>query len=202
MFIAEFTLSTPILRDALGAAPGTTVDLERTSGSRPTRLSILARGQDLNRFEDAMACDESVQEAAVQARGPAFGQYEVTLTPDAEDRTTNPWWQDEGIEPMSATGSNQGWSFRMRFPTREALSNYRDLCRDRNVSFTLHDLYARETLPEDDEHGFVHERPGGADAAPETPDSADAAPDTPGGAETPTMGLDADAGDEKATDDD
>lgn len=164
MLIAEFTLSSPILRDALGAAPGTTVEIDRIESGPPARVSVLARGQDMNRFEDALGHDASIEEVAVRARGPAFGEYEMTLTPDAEQRDTSPWWQEQGVEPLSVTATSRGWELRMRFPSRDALSNYRDVCRDRDLSFTLHDLYVREELPMDDEHGFVHERPGGAEA--------------------------------------
>ena len=143
MLIAEFTLSTPVLRDALAAAPGTTVDVERSTNGPPTRLSVLARGTDINRFEDALSHDDSVRASEVRARGGSFGQYEVTLTAAAEGRSPTVWSRTEKLEPLSGIGSHQGWEFRMRFPDREALAAYRDRCRDRDIAFTLHDLYRR-----------------------------------------------------------
>jgi hypothetical protein len=143
MLIAEFTLSTPVLRDALAAAPGTTVDVERSTNGPPTRLSVLARGTDINRFEDALSHDDSVRASDVRARSGSFGQYEVTLTAAMEGRSPTVWSQAEGVEPLSGVGSNQGWEFRMRFPDREALAAYRNRCRERDIAFTLHDLFRR-----------------------------------------------------------
>lgn len=166
MLIAEFTLSSPVLRDALGAAPGTTVEVDRVEHEHPTRVAMLARGQDLNRFEEALALDDSVEKVAVRGRGPAFGEYEVTLTSAVEERTTNGWWKGQQVEPLSVVGSNQGWDLRMRFPSRDALAAYRDVCRDRDIAFTLHSIYGREDVAEADALGLAREQPGGTDETP------------------------------------
>jgi len=142
MLIAEFSLSTPVLRDALAAAPGTSVEVERTTGGPPPRLSVLARGNDLNRFEDALAQDDSIRSSDVLARSDALGQYEVELSTTAGGRSLLVTTV-EGAEPLDGVADNKGWEFRMRFPDRAALSTYRDRCRSRDVSFTLHDLYER-----------------------------------------------------------
>lgn len=142
MLIAEFSLSTPVLRDALAAAPGTTVELERSTGGPPPRLCVLARGPDLNRFEDALAHDDSVRSSDVTARGPSLGQYDLVLAAEAGQRSL-PLAAAEGAEPLDGVADNEGWEFRMRFPDRAALDAYRADCRSRDVSFTLHDLYER-----------------------------------------------------------
>ena len=142
MLIAEFSLSTPVLRDSLAAAPGTSVEVERTTGGPPPRLSVLARGNDLNRFEDALSHDDSIRSSDVLARSDALGQYEVELSMAAGERSLL-LATAEGAEPLDGVADNKGWEFRMRFPDRAALSAYRDRCRSRDVSFTLHDLYER-----------------------------------------------------------
>lgn len=144
MHIAEFTLSTPVLRDALAAAPGTTVELVHSTEGAPPQLSVLARGSDINWFEEALAHDDSVQSSAVQARSASLGQYEVTLSAAAGERAPMTWSHADGVEPLSGVGTSQGWEFRMRFDDCAALSAYRDRCRERDVAFTLHDLYSRE----------------------------------------------------------
>lgn len=144
MHIAEFTLSTPVLRDALAAAPGTTVELERSSDGPPPRLSVLARGPDINRFEEALAHDDSVVSSEIEARSASLAQYEVTLSADTAERAPSTWSHAEGLEPLTGVGTSQGWEFRMRFDDRAALSAYRDRCREHDVTFTLHGLYTRD----------------------------------------------------------
>lgn len=144
MHIAEFTLSTPVLRDSLAVAPGTTVELEHSTDGPPPRISVLARGPHLNRFEQALAHDDSVQSSEVKARSTSHGQYEVTLTADAAKRAPSTWSHADGVEPLSGIGTSQGWEFRMRFEDDAALSSYRDHCREQNVAFTLHGLYSRD----------------------------------------------------------
>lgn len=144
MHIAEFTLSTPVLRDALAAAPGTTVELVHSTEGAPPQLSVLARGSDINWFEEALVHDDSVRSSEVKARSPSLGQYEVTLSAAAGERAPMTWSHADGVEPLSGVGTSQGWEFRMRFDDCAALSAYRDRCRERDVAFTLHDLYSRE----------------------------------------------------------
>lgn len=148
MLIAEFSLSTPVLRDSLAAAPGTSIEVECTIDGPPPRLSVLARGTDINRFEAALAHDESIRSSEVLARSASLGQYEVELSAAAEERSPllSP---ADGAEPLDGVADNKGWEFRMRFPDRAALSAYRDRCRTRDVSFTLHDLYEQTEYEEE-----------------------------------------------------
>lgn len=144
MHIAEFTLSTPVLRDALAAAPGTRVELEHSTDGPPPQLSVLARGPDINRFEQALGHDESVSSSEVQARTPSLAQYELTLSASVTERAPSTWSHGGEVEPLSGVGTAQGWEFRMRFEDCAALSAYRDRCREHDVAFTLHDLYSRD----------------------------------------------------------
>jgi hypothetical protein len=200
MLIAEFTLSSPVMRDALGEAPGTTVELGRVASERPTRVSVLARGQDMNRFEDALTRDRSVEEVAVRGRGPAFGEYEVTLTRETEERTTSQWWESQGLEPLSVAGTSQGWNVRMRFPSRESLATYRDICRERDLSFTLHDVYQREELVGDD-LSLANERVGDIETDLDD-ETVDAAADADAAPSSPRMDSTAHERSEEAVDDD
>lgn len=155
MFIAEFHLSTPVLRDALAAAPEVTADLERTVEGETTRIEFFARGDDLTRFEDALGNDASVADIRVLGEGPDFRFYRATLERATTRRTTYHVFEDVDAHPISAYGDHTGWNFRVQFPDREALATYRDSCRDRNLSFTLRALYERADLhPEADDYGL------------------------------------------------
>ena len=159
MLIAEFHLSTPILRDALAAAPQVTVDLERTIDAEPARLEFFARGDDLTRFEGGLESDASVDDVRVLGEGPDFRFYRATLTDEAHERTTYRKWLDLDASPVSAVGDQNGWSYRFRFPSREALAEYRDACRELDITFTLHGLYERsDPHPGADEHGLANDR--------------------------------------------
>ncbi|WP_073306427.1 bacterio-opsin activator domain-containing protein [Halobaculum gomorrense] len=156
MLIAEFTLSTPVLRDALAAAPEVTADLERTVEGDTTRIEFFARGEDLTRFEDALGNDASVEDVRVLGEGPDFRFYRATLAPETTQRTAYHVFADTGARPVSASGDHTGWNVRVQFPDRAALAAYRDSCRERNVSFTLHALYERaDPHAEADEHGLA-----------------------------------------------
>ncbi|UIP00382.1 hypothetical protein Hbl1158_03150 [Halobaculum sp. CBA1158] len=156
MLIAEFHLSTPVLRDALASAPEVTADLERTVDGDRTRLEFFARGDDLTRFEDALSNDASVDDVRVLGEGPDFRFYRATLAREAHERTTHHVFGDTGARPVSAQGDHTGWSFRVQFPDRESLATYRDTCRERDVSFTLTSLYERtDPHGERDDHGLA-----------------------------------------------
>lgn len=156
MLIAEFNLSTPVLRDALAAAPEVTADLERTVEGETTRIEFFARGDDLTRFEDALGNDPSVEDIRVLGEGPDFRFYRATLAREATRRTTYHAFAETGAHPVSAHGDHTGWNFRVQFPDRAALARYRDSCRERDVSFTLHALYERaDPRSEADEYGLA-----------------------------------------------
>ena len=155
MLIAEFHLSTPILRDALATAPEVTVDLERTIDTEPARVEFFARGDDLTRFEDGLDSDESVDDVRVLGEGPEFRFYRATLTEEAHARTTYRKWLDLEAVPVSAVGDHSGWNYRFQFPSRDALAEYRDACRDLDITFTLHGLYERSDPSPTDEHGLA-----------------------------------------------
>lgn len=156
MIIAEFNLSTPVLRDALASAPEVTVDLERTVEGESTRIEFFARGDDLTRFEDGLAADGSVEDVRVLGEGPDFRFYRVTLADEARERTSYHAFEETDAHPVSARGDHTGWNFRVQFPDREALAAYRDRCRERDVSFTLHALYERaDPRPDADEYGLA-----------------------------------------------
>lgn len=145
MFVVEFRVDSPLLREALTRAPGTTVSHEEqyrvTDG---INLLFWAEGGDSVAFEDGVTADPTVTDLLQLADTRARRMYRVTFTETGERVTTFTSWPEMDISLLDATGTQEEWEVRMRMPGREALEQYREACEDRDLRFRLDTIYEEE----------------------------------------------------------
>lgn len=161
-YIATVEIDTPVLREALTAAPGVTIETEalHAVSEDEVRYMFWVGGGSLPAFEDGLAADPTIEAFTVISEVHDRRLYSVTLSEEGERMFTYSAMTDHGIVPLRETGDRTGFTIRARFPTKEALNAYREYCRDRGVGFELVRLYREEGSRDGDGN-----ENGGADAA-------------------------------------
>lgn len=146
--IAEFVLSNPIMQEVRRAVPAVTVEVEdeRPDRRESSRLVFWARGEedDLERFFRELPDDPSIGEFETLSTLPRRRLFGVTLSPEGEQGLTYIDAIDLGVTFLDIEMRGSGAEYRAQVPNREALSNYRDRCERRDLSFSLRRLYRSE----------------------------------------------------------
>lgn len=142
VLVVEFGVDSPILREALSNGSGTTVAHEAMY-QLPESISFLfwADGDELDGFDEGLRADPTVTDETVLAETQGRRLYRVTFTEAGEAAATFPAWSDLDISFMHSRATTNGWEVRMRFPGRDALQAYRDVCEERDLAFELHAVY-------------------------------------------------------------
>ena len=149
--IADFYLETPVLRAALSAVPEMRVSIEQQTlrDSKPFALTFWAGGDDFGAFEDALADDPTVRDAAVLAAVDDQRLYQVELTEEGESQMSYHAWADLGGVFLSSERVDDGWRIRIRFPDRERLRDYVESCKRRGLTLDLRQLYDADARDRD-----------------------------------------------------
>lgn len=136
--LVELRLDSPLLRDALGNAPGVSIGHEEQYLTDDgINYLFWAEGGDFTAFEDGLDADRTVTNVAQLAETEAGRLYRVTFTDHGEEFATFPAWGDLDISILDSTGTHEGWKVRMRMPDRDALREFRGICADRSVPLEL-----------------------------------------------------------------
>lgn len=145
MFIVEFRLGSPILREALSRTSGTTASYEEIYPTDSTNFLFWAEGGDLTAFDDALDADPTVTDPVLLTETETHRLYRVTFTAEGEAVATVPFWSNLDISVLDMTGSEEGWDIRMRMPDRDILRQYREICEEQNLRFQLQSIYEEAT---------------------------------------------------------
>lgn len=164
--IAEYRLTSLDLplTEAVAAAPGVTLYIERILVVDPDRPVVLCRGVgDADAFRGALEADSTVDSfstvdrstAGAAADGDDRALFRITLRdpPVPIYRT----FVELGATPLGGVVTVDGWWSRARFPDREALAEYRRFCVDRGATFKLERL-RRESGDDDPPLGLTPEQ--------------------------------------------
>lgn len=159
--VAEFrTISEElVLSSTLRAVPEMTVEVEREFATDPARpiLFLWAYGGPFDRFESELDTDTSVTnitclDAVEQGSAIDLSRYDgekerrlyrVQLTDHAT--TLYPVYVRLGAAMLELVGTDDRWDAKMRFPSRETLSEFRQHCLNEDIDFSLKRLYGPET---------------------------------------------------------
>lgn len=143
VLISEIRVQHPdmALVRTIDAHPEATIRAEsqplwRTSGP-VVFISITA--PDADAVADSIAADPTVTDSKTAETGPARTIYRVGIDRDAA--IVGPSFADLGIRVDGAVGVPGGWTYTLKLPDREALLAVRDHCADRDVSFSIAQLY-------------------------------------------------------------
>jgi len=152
MLVVEFTVDTPILKEALTRAPDTVLTYEEqyqtTDG---ITLLFWAEAGDLSTFEEGLAADPTVRNVDCLTEMETRSLYRVTFTEYGEQFATFPAWSELDISFLNSTGTHEGWDIRMRMPDREALRRYRRACAESDLQFQLTSIYEGSETASDTE---------------------------------------------------
>ena len=147
-FIAEYTLSNPILQKTREAVPEVafTVEDEQPAPDEHSRLILWARGSEdeLDRFLGELPDDPTISDFDVLSTIPERRLFSITLSPAGERGLTYVAAIEFGITFLDIEAEGTDVEYRAQVPSREALLDYRELCRERDLSFELHRLYRSE----------------------------------------------------------
>lgn len=146
--IAEFRLFNPDfpLMDSLSSVPNMRLRVEQAIAEHSEQpiLFLWASGDDFETFESALKSDSTVEDPTRLEETGDRRLYRVKVT----QRTQMILYSAEleaGTSRLSVSASMHGLDTRMRLPDREALRQFREICKKNDVSLSLHGLY------EDDE---------------------------------------------------
>lgn len=151
--IAEYTVELPAYHDLLAAFPGIQLTVEDMVACNPETVSVTAwvGGVDLERFERTVAeCEElSAVRIIDETNRERLYQFRVPV-----ERTTYWEWTERGGTLLDGVGTQEGVTYRMRFPDRAALVAFRERCIERGISFRLRGLHGGVGSPETN-HGLT-----------------------------------------------
>lgn len=135
--VAEFTLETPSYATLMQDAPGMQLTVEQIAACDPETVAITfwASGDDFDAFDDALGRAEIIITVEVMGEQTDRGRLYQIRVPVEE--TTYWEWVGLGGVLLDGTGTHEGMAMRMRFPDREAVSEYCKHCIERGISFSL-----------------------------------------------------------------
>ncbi len=156
--IAEFELTNPILLDTRRAVPDVAVQVEdeQLSLDDLPKLVFWASGDadDLEQFERLLPSDPTIEAYERLADLGGRRLYRISLTEAGRVGMTYANAVELDITFLKIWGSGETLRYRAQIPSREALFAYRDVCRERNLSFRLVSLFQGE-FSEADEFGVT-----------------------------------------------
>ena len=144
--IAEYTLQTPFLLDALESTPDMKIQIEtlHTDSVRSSKVIFWAWGDDFRTFERRMDADSTIREYGNLTELGDRRLYSVVPSEAGEEVFTYRTMTEHDIVSLHETGNYEGLTIRARFPGRDALRAYRDFCREKGLTFQVRNLYREE----------------------------------------------------------
>jgi len=142
-FIAEYTLQTPFLLDALESTPEMMVQIEtlNTDSVGSSKVIFWAWGDDFQTFERSMDADSTIREYNCLTKFNHRRLYRIVPSEEGEKLFTYGPMTEHDIVSLHEVGNYEGLTIRARFPGRSALTAYRDFCQEKGLTFQLQTLY-------------------------------------------------------------
>lgn len=141
--IFEFEVPTEefALEQTLTEFPDVTVEIERVVADDPDRITpyVWAHSEDFEALEAAFADDPTVEDLTMLSEMGQERSYQMTWA-GSVDRIV-PLLTDHQGTITHARGSADGWSLRVLFPDREALSEANDYLREAGFSLRVGAIY-------------------------------------------------------------
>lgn len=131
------------LRPTLKRVPDVTVEPEywSSAGGR-TYLFFRADGDGFEAFESALETDPTARDPVLVDRSPDGRVYRVELDDDVIAVTDKA--AEIGGRILETRSCRDGWVFQLRLPGREALIEFNDYCRERDVGVQVNHIRTSE----------------------------------------------------------
>lgn len=139
--------------DALAEAPEAHVELERVVPAGETALPYLwVLGDDADRFVERVREDPAIEDPTVLDRVEYGVLLRVTWIPDG---TILDEIRAAEATILDATGTAEGWSFRVRTPDRDGLSTLIDGLEDYDVPVSIESIRGTARVRDQDSYGLT-----------------------------------------------
>jgi predicted DNA binding protein len=142
--IVEFSLSSPRmnLHEATTTAPRVRLDVESVDVDNDGTVKTVAWavGGDLDTFDEAFRADPTTTDVTLLDDPPDRHLYSYR-TADAADVQLYTEWLDLGAAQLNCECQDGTWYLRIRFPDREALTDFQGICEREDVDFELQSIY-------------------------------------------------------------
>ncbi|WP_222914735.1 helix-turn-helix domain-containing protein [Natrinema sp. SYSU A 869] len=149
MLIVEYRTDVPLLKTAFEHAPEMNVYPEEGYIDERTHYIFWAEGGDFNAFEKGLDADPTVTNSKILTELETRQLYRVTSAEQGGRSETLQVWRDLNLVLLDGEGTHDGWMHRMRFPDREALTQYRRFFQEQGWPFRLQTIY-RESEAQND----------------------------------------------------
>lgn len=145
-FIAEFTITTPLLAETMNAVPRMTIEMEdlQVIDGGPVKFFFWGCGDDIESFESALEEDSTVSDYVFLTRVGGRALYRVTFAEGTRDRMVYPLASELDIIYLSLRQTHEGSTIRALVASRDALRDYREYCIEFDMAFQLHRIYEEE----------------------------------------------------------
>ncbi|RQG96463.1 helix-turn-helix domain-containing protein [Natrarchaeobius chitinivorans] len=145
--LAEFEAASPslVLGPTLEALPSLTLELERQYALDPDHPIVFcwATYGDQDHLERTIADDETVDTFERVVHSPDRVLYRIRRS-DSGVISAYRRWVSAGGELLHCLGTKGRWKAEMRFPDRDAFTEYHTFLEAENVEFELHRLSTGE----------------------------------------------------------
>jgi len=151
--IVEFSLSSPRLNlyEATTAVPNVTLEVESVDVGADGDVKTMAWAVDgdLDSFDDALRADPTTADVTLLDDLPDRRLYSYRNSEESELQLYTDWLE-LGAAQLHVECSDGRWFQRVRFPDRNALTEFESICKEQDIPFTLHRIYGEpgDTDPE------------------------------------------------------
>lgn len=151
--IAELAFCSPLMEATAAAVPETTFRMEdlQLIGDGPAKYLFWAEGGDLDRLEGALADDPTVASFTCLTELDDRRLYRVSFTAAMKRRMTYLDAAANDIVYLEMRSNRERTRIRARVPTRAALQEYVETCREKGIEVRVEGLYREEA---DDQSRF------------------------------------------------
>ncbi|WP_323173552.1 helix-turn-helix domain-containing protein [Natrialba sp. PRR66] len=150
---AEFFLSSSslALTGLAASTPNARIKLDEVVGRDHSVLLCWIEAESYDTVEATLDAEATIAAWTPLESATKRRLYRLRMAEPAEVQVAIPEeFIKRGTTPIHATITGDGWLMRARFPDRTTLSEYREACQQRGMSFTLERLYQPTTDPEGD----------------------------------------------------
>lgn len=155
--IVEFSFDVATLQSALTESTRTRVEVDHITATDtvPLRTFFWARGRDLDSFEAGLDADPSVKEFKRVTQTEDSRYYRFVYPDDAPDIDAHRAVVELDGQVLDARSKGNGWGLRLRFPDRDAATEWQNRCTAAGIDVGIEAIYDQEHQPPNNAYGLT-----------------------------------------------
>ncbi|MHC3439782.1 helix-turn-helix domain-containing protein [Natrialbaceae archaeon A-gly3] len=141
--IGSAEVGPPPGQDALESVPDMELLFEdiRSKGDEPWKMIVWAMGDDFEKYESALTEDPTIDSYDCLTKLPEKRLYRLQLSDDGQRQTVHSASVEHDITLIRLTATAEREEMLARFPSRDAVVQFREACLERDRRFELLNLY-------------------------------------------------------------